>query len=197
MTGARMTGARDGLRTRTRDGHDRVDAVYSSFRLDTREGYGAFLSAQAVAHLACEAALDRAHAEDVVPDWPARRRGDLLIEDLRDLELSVPVLAVGASADGAGGIVDVAPSISRAPSILGAVYVLEGSRLGGAMLVRSVPYSLPRRFLGASVPGAWRNLMQMIDRTLQSDEQIAAAVAAARRVFELFERAGRTSMKVD
>jgi heme oxygenase len=184
-----MTGARDALRRETRDMHDRVDAVYSMFRLDARDGYAAFLTAQAAAHLPCEAALDRAQAERIVPDWPSRRRADLLLDDLRGIGSDVSALD--------GGAMGVEPSFSTPSEILGAIYVLEGSRLGGAMLVRSVPGSLPRKFLGASVPGSWRTLMQAIDRDLVTATAIDEAVAAARQVFELFERAGRASMRVE
>ncbi|MEG3125616.1 biliverdin-producing heme oxygenase [Sphingomonas sp. GB1N7] len=178
-----MSGAREALRRETRDCHDRVDAVYSTFRLDTREGYGAFLAAQAAAHIPCEAALDHAQAERIVPDWPMRRRAALLMQDLAGIGFPASAFRIE-------------PQFETEPAVLGAIYVLEGSRLGGAMLVRSVPTDLPHRFLGASVPGAWRNLMQFIDARLRSDAEIGEAVAAARTVFGLFERAGQASMKV-
>ncbi|KQS01847.1 hypothetical protein ASG11_13545 [Sphingomonas sp. Leaf357] len=178
-----MSGAREALRRETRDCHDRVDAIYSTFELSTRQGYGAFLATQAAAHVPCEAALDRARAERIVPDWPARRRAALLEQDLVGIGFPAPAFGIE-------------PRFETAPAVLGAIYVLEGSRLGGAMLVRSVPTELPRSFLGASVPGAWRFLMQLIDGRLRSDEEIGEAVVAARTVFELFECAGQASMKV-
>ena len=184
-----MSGARDVLRRETRDLHDAVDAVYSTFRLDTHDDYAAFLAAQAAAHLPCEMALDRAQAERILPDWPLRRRADLLRDDLRKIGSNI-------SASDSGGL-RAEPSFRTASEILGAIYVLEGSRLGGAMLVRSVPGSLPRKFLGASLPGSWRNLMQVIDRDLVAATEIDEAVAAARQVFGLFERAGRASMRVE
>ena len=183
-----MTGARDILRRETRDLHDAVDAVYSTFGLETRDGYAAFLTAQATAHLPCEAALDRAHAEQILPDWPLRRRSDLLRDDLRQLGSNISEL----HGDRSGA----EPSFRTASEILGAIYVLEGSRLGGAMLVRAVPGSLPRKFLGATAPGSWRSLMHVIDRDLVAATEIDEAVAAARQVFGVFERAGRASMRV-
>src|SRR5689334_6570101 len=107
------------LRDATAAAHDEVDALFSRVDLTNAAGYRAFLSAQAFAHLAVEAALDAAGAERVIADWPERRRAALLRADLAELGI--------AAEQGSP------PSLSGAASIAGAAYVLEGSRLGGAM----------------------------------------------------------------
>ena len=77
--------------------------------------------------------------ESVITDWPDRRRSSLLRDDLETLGAALPTLVVP-------------PSFAGPDDILGGLYVLEGSRLGGAMLSRSVGLGLPHRFLGAAQP---------------------------------------------
>ena len=74
--------------------------------------------------------------------------------------------------------------------ILGAVYVLEGSRLGGAVLFRSAPFDAPRRFLEPDGAGPrWRSLVALMDARLTDDREIEAAVRSARAVFNCFHQA--------
>ncbi|MES2336473.1 MAG: biliverdin-producing heme oxygenase [Pseudomonadota bacterium] len=169
--------ARVALREATADCHDRVDAAFSVARLDDSADYGRFLQAQAAAFIPCELALDRSGADAVLPDWSARRRADLLTADLGDLGMELPAMP------------DISPFIGE-PAMLGAVYVLEGSRLGGAMLKRSVQPGLPTRFLSAGPSIAWRNLIHLLDERLTSEASILAAIDAARSVFSLFESSG-------
>lgn len=173
-------GARHALRKGTAGDHDRVDAAFSRFELGHREGYAAFLRAQARAFMPIEAALDRSDAIAQLPDWSRRRRSDALVADLA--ELGHPVEPDAASA-GEGG-----STFATIEDVLGAVYVLEGSRLGGQLLARSVPAGLPRRFLDAGDATLWRTLVAAIDKMLITKEQIATATVAARAVFARFEK---------
>ena len=169
------TTARFFLRAATAQDHERVDAAFGDFDLADRADYARFLTAQAAAFLPTEAAIERAGPLAVVPDWPERRRSALLLNDLAALGIAPPEgEALGA--------------LESPTEVLGAIYVLEGSRLGGAMLARSIPDGYPRRFMTASDPVRWRGLISIMDRCLISDEQRAAATTAARRVFALFER---------
>ncbi|QDX26659.1 biliverdin-producing heme oxygenase [Sphingomonas suaedae] len=176
--------ARQALRRQTASDHDRVDQAYSTFDLRSRAGYRAFLRAQADPFLAVEAAIDRFDPAAILPDWPTRRRADLLREDLSDLGEPEPdpaLLEIGA-----------------AERALGAIYVLEGSRLGGAMLARSVPPDLPGRFIRSTpAPQRWRTLIGLLDEHLVTPMQRDAAVDAAKEVFALFansaERQKRTN----
>lgn len=174
--------ARAVLQAATHDHHDRVDRVFSHARLDERGSYGAFLRAQAAAHLPVEAALAAGGVAGLIPDWSARRRGDLLRDDLEALGLDVPVPA--------GSMV-----FESDAALLGGVYVLEGSRLGGAMLKRSVPADFPTRFLGGVDSAAWRSLLRMLDVELDDALKRSAAVAAACTVFELFETSGQRHVR--
>ena len=174
--------ARQALRTATAEDHERVDRAFSGFDLADRDSYAAFLQAQAVAFLPVEAAIDAANPQDLMPDWPQRRRASLLRADFDALGIEAP----GAISP---------PRIAGAEEILGAIYVLEGSRLGGQLLARQVPAGFPRAFIGASDPARWRKLIEMLDSTLVSEQQRQQAIYAARMVFGLFEDGARRFAK--
>ncbi|QPQ56182.1 biliverdin-producing heme oxygenase [Allosphingosinicella flava] len=174
------------MRAATAACHERVDALFSAFDLSTLEGYSAFLAAQAEAHVPIEAALDDAGIERIVPDWAERKRGSFILADLSDLGRHPE----GWDWDDAGAL-RLDDKEGKA-ALLGALYVLEGSRLGGSVLKRQVPAHLPTRFLGApQQPGAWRKLLEMLDVFLYEPALVDAAAGAARQVFESFERAGK------
>ena len=176
--------ARGALRAATAAHHDRVDAVFSQLNLGDRDGYRRFLQAQAGAHLPVEAALTRAGAAMVVPDWPARQRSAALLADLAALGLDAPAATADIAFD------DTA-------AVLGGIYVLEGSRLGGALLARGVPAHFPRAFLAPSDSALWRRLLQIVEHTLISADARASAVQSASRVFMLFESSGRRFLGTD
>ena len=169
--------ARAKLRSATAAEHDRVDALFSAFDLAAPGGYARFLAAQAAAFLPVEAALDEAGAASALSCWPERRRGHLLAADLA---------ALGA----APGPPVAPPAFAGEAALLGGIYVLEGSRLGGALLRRSLPDGAPCRFLAApQPPGAWRNLLAKLDSVLIGEREIDSAVDSARRVFRCFAAA--------
>jgi heme oxygenase (biliverdin-IX-beta and delta-forming) len=165
--------ARTSLRAATAADHARVDDCFARYDLSDRGGYAAFLRAQAAALLPVEVVLDDVA---VVPDWPSRRRAHLIRADLTALGSALPALIT-------------APTLVGEAEQLGALYVIEGSRLGGAMLVRSVPADLPRRFLGAHDSRLWRDLLDILDTRLDTPDRLARAEAAAKHVFAMFEEA--------
>lgn len=171
--------ARAVLRAATAADHERVDRLFSGLNLTREADYRLFLTAQAAAHLPTEEAIEAAGARALLADWPERRRSHLLKADLADLGAQLP-----SSME--------PPALPDAASIFGAIYVLEGSRLGGALLKREVPAGLPKRFLNAEqAPGAWRKLLAKLDEFVYAPEHLDAATNAARQVFMRFERAGR------
>lgn len=171
--------ARAALRAATAEDHERVDRLFSGFDLSNLDGYRLFLTAQAAAHVPVEAALDAAGVEALMPDWPARKRSHLLEGDLAELGAALPAPVE-------------APHLPDAAAMMGALYVLEGSRLGGAVLKRSLPPQAPMRFLAAEqAPGAWRKLLAKLDESLYQPALVEAASQTARLVFRRFEIAGR------
>lgn len=175
---ADRSAAHEALRSGTAADHERLDDLFGGFRLDDAAGYRAFLIAHAMALPAIEAALDAAGFAGALADWPERRRGSAIAADLAALG-EIPPTPLPA------------PDLSTAAAQWGAAYVVEGSRLGGAVLSRSVPGALPKTYLGTPQPaGAWRNFLQNLDKAIFLPQDIAIATASARATFGLFETAG-------
>ncbi len=157
------------LRAETAPQHDMVDAAFGAHDLADAPSYASFLAAHARALPAVEAVLAR-H-----PDLPAwRERTSLLAADLIDLGAAIPPAATFALPD-------------RPGAAWGALYVTEGSRLGGIMLVRGVPDALPSRYLAAKhLPGEWRALLAAIDAHDGDPAWIEGLVAGASATFALY-----------
>jgi len=181
------------LRTGTAEAHDRVDAAFAAFDLSDRESYARFLRAHAEVLLPLEAALP---GERIVEDWEDRKRGHLLKEDLALLR-SFPHPGEGPEPQ--------APSSAAQDSglrredgqwtdsaIAGALYVVEGSRLGGRFLSRQLPAGFPRAYLDADqAPEKWRNLLARLETIIYQSAQMQSALAAAHDVFSAFERSAQ------
>jgi heme oxygenase (biliverdin-IX-beta and delta-forming) len=177
--------ARFALKAATAAEHERVDRLFGAASFSTLNGYRAFLRAQAAAFLPVEAALDQAGAGWLIDDWPERRRGDLLRADLAEFGEALPPPLPGPGFNGPAGAA-------------GGIYVLEGSRLGGAVLKRALPAGAPRRFLAApQTPGSWRKLLERLDTLLYRPDLVDAATQAARQVFQRFEAGGLIHLQTE
>lgn len=164
------------LRAATAEAHARVDRGFSAFDWTSRAGYAAFLRAQAAALLPLERALDAGGAADGLGiGWAGRRRGAALLADLAALGAAVP--------EG-----ERAAPIAAPAAALGTIYVLEGSRLGGSLIKRSVPTDFPAAFLAPGPEGGWRALLAALERALADEDLLDEAIAAARAAFARFER---------
>ena len=72
----------------------------------------------------------------------------------------------------------------------GALYVTEGSRLGGVMLARRVGKGLPKAYLQSGFgPGEWRDFRHALDAAAGDEAWIDRAVKAAEVVFALYGKA--------
>ena len=170
MTEAASTVAR--LRAATASDHDAVDAGFGRYDLSDADDYRAFLLAHAKALPAVEAWLEG------IPGLAAvRSRGEALAADLATLGEDMP----------APMAFELPPSEAAG---WGAMYVVEGSRLGGIMLSRSVPEGMPSAYLGAKhLSGEWRALLAAIDQQPADETWVAEAVAGAKAAFALYRRA--------
>ncbi|MBF0861499.1 biliverdin-producing heme oxygenase [Gluconobacter kanchanaburiensis] len=169
------------LRHVSRAAHDAVDQAFSRFDLSKRKSYGAFLTAHASALLAAEAYLSR-YAENL-PPW--RPRGDLLVADLHEMGLPVPPLCPIVLADD--------PSAA-----LGALYVLEGSRLGGRLLAGRVGEGVPRSYLSAvHLKGEWPDFLGYLGSVLEANsvERRQAVMDGVVRTFEMFRVAAGSQLE--
>lgn len=161
--------ARAALREATGPLHVAVEERFAGLDLAEASDYGRFLTVHAEVIPALEAALGRAGIESALPDWARRRRTESLAADLAALGLPFPAARAVAIAPGAES--------------MGAAYVLEGSRLGAAMLLKAIPDTLPRAFLSH---GQGEHLFRSFLPHLDAVEDIPAAIGGARRAFGLF-----------
>ena len=170
------------LRAGTAGVHERLDQLFGGFDLADADGYGRFLTGHAAALFAVERALDVAGMAALLDDWPDRRRSGLIAADLAALGLPAPAPAPLAPLDDAG-------------AAWGAAYVVEGSRLGGALLARQVADGLPKAYLATPLPkGAWRKFLVMLDEALYGHVMRASALSAALAVFTTFEESGQKAL---
>ena len=159
---------RQALREATMANHQRVDELFAHFSLDNSEGYGAFLKAHARALAPLEAVAR--------PETP---RLPILAQDLAALGEALPAPLAMESRPGEA-------------FRWGALYALEGSRLGGAMLERRVAPGLPRAYLSAvHGRGGWVAFQQSLDAAAQEggDAWVGGAIAGAEAAFALFAAA--------
>lgn len=175
---------REKLRSATRDLHTRLDSIVAQDDIAQEQGYCRFLLANAEALLAVEQALERSQVLAVMPDWPHRSRSSALLADMDGLclrPLAIP---------------DRFPGLRTRAQIVGALYVLEGSRLGSAVLHGRAAASASEavrsnvRFLthGRGL-GLWKSFLAQLDRELTAPDLQDEAAAAARTVFAAFEAA--------
>lgn len=172
------------LRTRTRDAHEAVDAAFAALDLTERRQYALFLTCSARALSGIETALDVSPATlSLVADWPARRRMPALADDLAELGLPLPPSLP-------------APAFDDPASCLGALYVLEGSRLGASFLARRVAESpdaelrAATRYLNhGSGSSLWPRFLAVLSGDGAQSLDRRAILDGAHRAFRCFQDA--------
>jgi heme oxygenase len=166
------------LREATRDSHDRVerelrllDGSLTPHRY--REVLGRFYGYYAV----LEPALDAWHGREGLLDWPARRKLHLLAADLGEL---------GAPDPADLPLCPEVPAIRSSAEALGALYVVEGSTLGGAVIARRLraqgfsPSALGFfTCYGSDVGVRWRQWSEVTTAWVGEDQRRSDAVVTA------------------
>jgi heme oxygenase len=112
------------LRDATAGDHARLDAKLGELDLCTASDYRRFLEINAAALLPLERSLERAGVRAMLPDWDDRARTGAVLADLARL--------------GGRPFRLNARELTDRSAMLGTLYVLEGSRLGAAYLLRTV-----------------------------------------------------------
>jgi heme oxygenase len=165
------------LRARTAAEHATTDAAFSRFDLGDRESYVLFLLAHGRVLPAIEAALA---CEPSLPQW--RPRSAHLAEDLQSFGRDLP------------DPLTLDP-VSGAAESLGLLYVMEGSRLGGRILLGRVAPDFSALYLAAThQPGEWRAFTELLDERASREppDWLERLVAGARFGFQLVLRSATT-----
>lgn len=114
------------LRAATSSSHESLDALVMRMRpFESIVRYGLFLQCQYQFHGLLRALYHRPELTVFLPDLTERDRFELIKQDLADLGLSAPELADPSDM-----------TTSDTPTALGWLYVVEGSNLGAAFLIK-------------------------------------------------------------
>lgn len=169
-----MSSIREQLRAATNDLHREVDGLASRWDFSNRSHYCEYLVATARALCGLELALEGVGIERIFADWAVRRRRHAIERDLQSLGL--PIDAAQPFAE-----------FRSASDILGAMYVLEGSRLGARVLLKRVePVHRAREFLSANDTALWHSFLTKLET---ETEDVRHAIRAARVAFLAFRGA--------
>ena len=160
------------LRSATRRDHQMVDRQFGALSIDSPAGYRAFLVAHARILPLAERHLDPG---GLLPGWQGRTHA--LHSDLAELAVARPVELECVLPEGQA-------------ARWGGIYVLEGSRLGGAFLSRQVAEGLPKAYLSAiHGAGQWKAIQKAIDDHDTGEAWRAEALAGAKALFAAFAKA--------
>lgn len=175
-------GLRGRLRVETAPDHERVDALAARFDLQDPDDYTAFLLAHAQALFPLEDALDRAGADRLLADWPERRRKTALRADLATLGVAAPATQSSP------------PALDEAEA-WGTLYVLEGSRLGARLMLRTATAAADpdiraaTRFLAHGQGGrSWPGFLERLETEAQAFDD-RRVLAGARTAFAVYAQA--------
>ncbi|HJS84165.1 MAG TPA: biliverdin-producing heme oxygenase [Acetobacteraceae bacterium] len=184
------------LRGATAAAHEALDVTLREAAcFASAEGYRRYLTAVEPLYASVEAELGAAGATRLLPDWPRRRKLDLICADLRVL----------GGADGAPRQRAAAARMGTLPApgwcvgaMFGTIYVLEGATLGGALLARALRglgvLSQGRACLldpyGAERGAMWRAFLARLEDVVMTRQQEEALSAGALATFSLFAGVG-------
>lgn len=181
------------LRSRTGGQHRQVERQLDLSARCRREGLLGYANILAVlhgVHAALEDHLDRAlSAAPVIGDWPRRRgKPGWLATDLRHLPApTIPRAALRPHPESL-------PVLGDRGAVLGCLYVVEGSTLGGRTAARQVRDALgeraPIRFFtgyGRDTGRLWRSLHAELERWVAQQPESDGLISAARATFALVE----------
>lgn len=177
------------LRQGTAGLHTELDGLFAHVDFDNRHSYGEFLRAQAAPLFALEAAIAESALRDAVPDWTERRRSPAMRRDLDILGVAPPApTAIG--------------SFTGPDDMLGALYVLEGSRLGAKFIVKQARASRDETVRAATAFLAhgetkpfWPAFLTFLARREAAGLDRDALVAGARGAFAAFLASAKEASK--
>ncbi len=177
------------LKAATRDAHGDLDAfIMSAKPFESGENFGKFVETQYLFHRDLDAFFSNETLDGLLPDLKGRRRLSMIEQDLADLGLAIPET-------GAARFTDETPF--DLPQAMGWLYVVEGSNLGAAFLLKdAAKLGLTEEFGARHLAGApegrglhWRTFTAALDDislTVEEEERVIAGAEAAFRAVHAY-----------
>lgn len=172
------------MKAATREAHEVLDKfITGAAPFASRENFGKFVQTQYLFHRDLDAFFYNEKLDGMLPDLLGRRRLDFIKQDLADLGLDVPAPSAEPRFT-KGGAFDL-------PEAMGWLYVVEGSNLGAAFLLKdAAKLGLNEEFGARHLAGApegrglhWRTFTAALDEIALTEEEEERAVAAASDAF--------------
>ncbi|MBY0382125.1 MAG: biliverdin-producing heme oxygenase [Xanthobacteraceae bacterium] len=172
----------DLIRQATHTSHRRLDLALSWLDLGKPRYYAGFLRGQAEALLPIETALDHGGIDRLLPDWKQRARTKALEHDLAVMDVSCDPLPM--------------PRFINDAQMLGAVYVLEASRMGARVMLARLAQYPDSCSIGATKylkhgfgNRCWPTFLDVLEHHPAALGDPAAVVQGAEIAFGMFESA--------
>ncbi|MBI3701245.1 MAG: biliverdin-producing heme oxygenase [Afipia sp.] len=173
---------RDIVSEATRSSHRRLDLALSWLDLGKPRYYAGFLRGQAEALFPLEASLEEQGIANIVSDWPLRARAPSLEHDLAAMDVSCDPLP--------------APEFRGAADMLGAVYVLEASRMGARVMLARLAQHPESSSMAATAylrhgfgKRFWPTFLTLLENHPAAHADTAGVVQGAEVAFGMFENA--------
>ncbi len=177
------------LKAATRDAHGGLDSfIMAAKPFESRENFGKFVETQYLFHRDLDVFFANETLDGLLPDLKGRRRLAMIEQDLADLGLAIPET-------GAARFTDETPfDLAQA---MGWLYVVEGSNLGAAFLLKdAAKLGLGEEFGARHLAGApegrglhWRTFTAALDEislTVEEEERVVAGAEAAFRAVHAY-----------
>lgn len=171
------------IKEATKAAHQQLEGVVvrKLKAINGREDYADFLKHFYAYFNVVEQAIAPFVNTSVLPDYQERRNASYLKSDIEALGYTVDDLPVAQ-----------APGISNLQEALGALYVLEGSIMGGSIIVKMLEKQNIRDGVsffsgyGEATGQKWGAFIAVLNANAQSDEEENSAISAANATFDRF-----------
>jgi len=171
------------LKAATRGAHGGLDTfIMAAKPFESRDNYGKFVETQYLFHRDLDVFFSNDTLDGLLPDLKGRRRLSMIEQDLADLERTLPETKTPRF---------TSETAFDLPEAMGWLYVVEGSNLGAAFLLKdAAKLGLNEEFGARHLAGApegrglhWRTFTAALDEIELSEEEEARVIAAAEAAF--------------
>jgi heme oxygenase len=183
------------LRAATHDAHKILDGfIMSAKPFENRESFGKFIQTQYLFHRDLDAFFFNKTLDQLLPDLKGRQRLGLIEQDLADLRIATPGRTdVRFTRD------DTAFDLAEA---LGWLYVVEGSNLGAAFLLKdAAKLGLDETFGARHLAGApegrglhWKTFVAALDAVELTADEEKRVISGAEAAFQAVHGHARRMM---